>query len=66
VWVVVYMTSNQGLAEMARDILAREGLLARIRSQGLSAYGCGAYEVLVPESEAWEAHDILACNLSEV
>lgn len=59
-WTVVYIAANRPQAEKLKGQLCNEGILANIRSAGLaSAMGDGIYEILVLESEASEAHEIL-------
>ena len=59
-WTVVYIAGNRAQAEMFKNLLCNEGVLANLRPAGVaSALGDGLYEVLVPESEADEAHEIL-------
>ncbi|MCX7780792.1 MAG: DUF2007 domain-containing protein [Negativicutes bacterium] len=59
-WTVVYIAANRAQAEMLKNLLCSEGVLANIRAAGvISALGDGLYEVLVLESEAGEAHEIL-------
>lgn len=59
-WTVVYIAANRAQAEMFKNLLCTEGVLANLRPAGIaSALGDGLYEVLVLESEADEAHEIL-------
>lgn len=58
-WTVVYIASNKTQALKLKDILMEEGILAQIRAIGLSNTGEGIHEILVPESEAEEAHSII-------
>lgn len=59
-WTVVYIARNRTQAEMFKNLLSSEGLLAKIRPVGvMSAIGDGMHEILVPESEAQEAQEIL-------
>ena len=58
-WTVVYIAANRAQAEMLKNLLFSESILANIRPVGLAALGDGLYEVLVLESEANEAHAIL-------
>ncbi|CVK19812.1 MULTISPECIES: putative signal transducing protein [Sporomusa] len=59
-WTVVYIASNRAQAEMFKNVLCNEGVLANIRPAGVvSALGDGMYEILVLESEADEANSIL-------
>lgn len=60
-WTVVYIASNRTAAEKLKKILDREGLLVRLRTVGIPHSGYESnIEVLVPESEAEEAHEILS------
>lgn len=59
-WTVVYIAANRAQAEMFKNLLCNEGVLANLRPAGIaSALGDGLYEILVLESEANEAHEIL-------
>lgn len=59
-WTVVYIAANRAQAEMLKNLLCNEGVLANSRAAGIvSALGDGLYEILVLESEADEAHEIL-------
>lgn len=57
-WVVVFVAASQEESERIRELLAREGLLASLRSAGVG----GPVEVLVPEGEIEEAQEILAAH----
>jgi hypothetical protein len=64
-WTVVYIASSRKLAESLKATLIDEGLLVTLRSAGSSQVGdTGAHEILVPESEAEEAHEIINKALS--
>lgn len=59
-WTVVYIAPNRPTAEMLKEMLTKEGLLVMLRSVGVPHLGdSGAVEILVPEGEAEEAHEIL-------
>ncbi|MHB8156791.1 MAG: putative signal transducing protein [Desulfocucumaceae bacterium] len=59
-WTVVYIFSNRILAEQLKAILTEEGLLATVRPVGIPHLGdSGPFELLVPESEAEEAQEII-------
>ncbi len=59
-WTVVYIAPNRTNAEIIKEILSTEGLLVMLRAAGIPQFGdSGAVEVLVPESEAESAHEIL-------
>ena len=61
-WTVVYIASNKTQAERLKNVLLEEGILAQIRAIGLSNSGEGIHEILVPESEAEEAHSVICEN----
>lgn len=57
----MYIAPNKSIAEMLKEVLAKEGLLVMLRSSGIPHFGAsGSVEVLVPEGEVEEAHEILA------
>lgn len=58
-WKVVYIAANQAQAEMLKNLLRSEGVLANTRPVGMAMLGDGMYEILVLESEADEAQLIL-------
>jgi len=61
VWAVVYIASNQSVAEMLKGVLVQEGVLVMLRSSGIPHMGpSGNVEILVPEGEVEEAQEILA------
>lgn len=59
---VVYIAANRNEAEALKGILAREGILATTRPiAGWQGFGEeGNYEVLVPETEAEEAQELVS------
>ncbi|MDS1030734.1 glutamate decarboxylase [Bacillota bacterium LX-D] len=60
-WTVVYIASNRQIAEKLKDTLTNEGLLATVKAVGSPQVGdAGAFEILVPESEAEEANEIIS------
>ena len=64
-WTVVYIAPNRTVAENLRQVLTNEGLLVQLRPVGLPSAGeANSVEILVPESEVEEAHEILAETLS--
>lgn len=59
-WTVIYIASNRVHAERIKNILSNEGILSNTRATGAAALnGDGAYEILVLESEANEANEII-------
>jgi hypothetical protein len=61
VWTVVYIAPNRKIAEHLKNVLDDEGLLVTLRPVGVPSLGDnGSVEILVPESEVEEAHEILA------
>lgn len=60
-WTVVYIAPNSFMAEQLRDKLFREGVLVTLRTVGSSQTGeSKSVEVLVPEAEIEEAHEIIS------
>ncbi|ATW23688.1 putative signal transducing protein [Candidatus Formimonas warabiya] len=60
-WTVVYIAPNRAVAEMLKNYLTTEGLLVMLRSVGVPHLGdSGSVEILVPESEVEEAHEVLS------
>lgn len=63
-WTVVYISPNKVIAEQIKSLIANEGLMVMLRPIGVPHLGdSGSVEVLVLESEAEEANQILTENL---
>ena len=63
-WTVIYIAQTKEQAEKIRDLLKNAGVLVKMRGVNQSEnekFGC--YEIMVPESEMSEAHDIIISNL---
>lgn len=59
-WTVVYISPNRVIAEQMKTLLTQEGLLVMLRPVGIPHLGDSAsVEIMVPKSEAEEAHEIL-------
>lgn len=59
-WTVVYISPNRIMAEQIKTILTNEGLLVMLRNLGVPHLGdSSSVEILVPESEAEEANEII-------
>lgn len=59
-WQVIYIAPNKQAAEQLRDALSKEGILVSLRATGVSTNSGGTHvELLVPQGEAREAHEIL-------
>ena len=58
-WTVIHIASNRAQAEMLKSLLESEGLMSDVRAAGISMLGDGLFEVMVLESEAEEAREIL-------
>ena len=59
-WIVIYITQNKETAMNVKKLLREAGLLVKMRSIGIRGneqYGC--YEILLPESEVEEGHNVL-------
>jgi len=60
-WTVVYIAPNRIIAEQLKEILVGEGILVNLRPSGVPHLGdAGSVEILVPELEVEEAHEILS------
>ncbi|MFZ5943211.1 MAG: glutamate decarboxylase [Bacillota bacterium] len=65
-WTVVYIAPNRIIAEQLKQILVAEGVLVNLRSSGVPHLGdSGSVEILVPESEIEEAHEILSSAMTK-
>lgn len=59
-WMVAYVTQSKESAERIKALLQGAGLPVKIRSVNQSGNGqFGCYEILVPEAELSEAHEII-------
>ena len=59
-WTVIYIAPNKAIAEKYKKALVDEGMLVQLRPIGSAHLGEHAsVEILVPESEAEEAHEII-------
>ncbi len=62
-WTVVYLAKGKKLAEKLNALITQEGVLVKIQPVSKKAEEDEVYfEVLVPEGEVEEAHNIL-CEL---
>jgi hypothetical protein len=63
-WTVIYIASNCLCAQSIKEKLVSEGVLVALRCTGASKLeNCETIEILVPESEVEEAHEILATTV---
>lgn len=63
-WTVIYIAPSRNSAESLKDALSREGILVSLRATGLSSQSGGShFELMVPQGEAREAHEILNATL---
>lgn len=63
-WTVIYIAPNKVIAEKYKKALDDEGMLVQLRPIGSAHLGEHAsVEILVPESEAEEAHEIITSLL---
>ncbi|NMB39070.1 MAG: DUF2007 domain-containing protein [Firmicutes bacterium] len=64
-WTVVYIAPNRVVADMIKELLHNEGLLVMLRPIGAPHLGAsGSVEILVPNLEAEEAHDIISGSIN--
>ena len=62
-WTVVYIAPNRVIADQYKALLEMEGILVMLRSAGVPQMGAaGPVEVLVAESEAQDAAEILTMS----
>ena len=65
-WTVVYIAPSRDAAEKLKRVLGHEGILATIRPVGLQMVSeLGNYEVLVSETEAEEAQEMVSTILQK-
>lgn len=55
-WTVIYIAPTQKAAERIQERLTAEGFLVKIRAINLTKQ---QYEILVPEGELEEVHEVL-------
>ncbi|MDP4132782.1 MAG: hypothetical protein Q8882_02075 [Bacillota bacterium] len=59
-WTVVYMAQNKEAAEALQKLLEASGVLVKVRPINKAPEGeANVYEILVPQSEVEEAHNII-------
>ncbi|MDR3270762.1 MAG: glutamate decarboxylase [Peptococcaceae bacterium] len=59
-WTVIYIAPNDDMAEKCKEVLTCEGVLVQLRSVSVAqCSGHCSVEILVPELEVEEAHQIL-------
>lgn len=62
-WKVVYMAQSKTIADHIRDLLSNEGFLIKLKPVYKNVPDEeNYYEILVPQTEAQEVHDILMEN----
>jgi hypothetical protein len=59
-WKVIYIAPSLKVADRMLDHLSEEGLMATKRDLSVGEEGGGPVEIMVPQSEAAEAHEILS------
>jgi len=57
-WEVVYITSNSEIANKIKEELEKKGILAKIKSTAHDDKE-GYFEIIVPETDVTEAHNII-------
>ncbi|MCX7715176.1 MAG: hypothetical protein N2171_05575 [Clostridia bacterium] len=60
-WTVIYMAQSKEIVEKLQALLESRGILVKVRpvnKKDIDDKDC-CYEVLVPESEVEQAHDII-------
>lgn len=64
-WTVIYIASDQENAARLKDMLEKNGILVRLRSLSRLSPGDKAVEILVPQSEAQEAFEIIGTSIKK-
>jgi len=65
-WTVVYIAPSRTNAESLKKVLSDEGVLVQLRAVGVPHGGdANSFEIMVPEAEVEEAHEVLAAALGE-
>lgn len=60
-WTVIYVAPSKQIAEQLKQALESEGILVSLRTAGLSnSTGSAQVELMVPQGEAREAHEVLS------
>ncbi|HOB09362.1 MAG: DUF2007 domain-containing protein [Limnochordia bacterium] len=63
-WTVVYIAPNHAIAGMLKELLNNEGFVVMLRPVGPPHLGAsGSVEILVPDSEAEEALEIITAAI---
>jgi len=65
-WTVVYIAPSHAAAERLAAVLRQEGLMVSTRPIDGGQDGKGSVEILVPQGEAEEAHEVLAEHLGSL
>lgn len=65
-WTVVYIATSRAAAERLAGVLRQEGLMVSLRLIDSAADGKGSVEILVPNGEAEEAHEVLTEHLGHL
>lgn len=59
-WTVIYIAKSKDIAKRLKELLAEKSILARLRPlYDSSKADDGSIEVLVPEAEVAQAHEII-------
>ena len=59
-WTVIYLAKNKKIADKISEQVSKEGFLVKVQPVNKSTEDeDGYFEILVPESEVEEAHNIL-------
>lgn len=62
-WTVVYMAQSKDIAAKMQELLSNDGILVKLRPVSKNIENSDNYfEVLVPETEVDEAHNVIIEN----
>jgi len=59
-WTVIYIAKSKSVAKRLKELLEDKGIIARLRPlYDAATADDGSIEVLVPEAEVAQAHDVI-------
>ena len=61
-WTVVYISQNEDVAKEIKELLEASQILVMMRSVGNEEGDQKSFEILVPETELEQAHNIIISN----
>lgn len=65
-WTVVYIAPDSQTASMLKEMLENNGLLVTLQGVSQISPGEKSVQILVPQSEAHEAYEIIGSSLKKI